>query len=807
MALAACDSPEEKAEAYYQRGLELLEAGDEARARVEFRNAIREVGTYMDPYLVLARLNLEDRALRPAFRDYLRVAEQDPTNLEAQVALSQISFAVQDWDAFERHSSEAITLASDDPQVQILDTAQRYRQAVQDEDGPARSAIVTEAEALQQTTPDSEILRQILIDGYMFEQRYEAAKSQVEDAIAADPQNPDFYNYKIQILAVLQDNDGIEAELYRLTEVFPDDPNYAQNLLRYLISRGKTQDAETFLRARVAASSDDEKEAGTVVLVQFLLATQGSAAALAELDAAVSAAPDSYTLRALQASLGFDTGDREAAISAMEQLIAEAEARTDEEAPVDPVQLRNIKVTLAQMLNQSGNRVGARSLIEQVLAEDETVVSALKMQARWMIEEDNTDGAINAMRTALATAAQDAEAMTIMASAYQRAGNLDLMLNFLSLAAEASGNAPEESLRYAAALRADDKAQQAESILIPALRLQPQNLQLLTSLGTLYIELDDVPRARQVVESLRSLGTDEGNAAAAGLELELVALESGTGQALAMLETMAEESGGDIGVRLALVRGRLESGDVAGALELSNALVAEDPENNSFLYYRAMALAANRDYETATAELSSLVERAPTAVPAWLQLARLQGIGGQAEAAQATLDSGLEANPGSGDLLWAKASYLQSSGDIDGAIAIYEGLYEQNSQSVVVANNLASLLTTFRRDDASLERARVISRRLQGTDVPAFQDTYGWIQHRTGNSEEALVYLEPAAAGLPNDPAVQYHLGVVYQALNRPQEALAQMRRALEVLGPLGSTELAQEIRDQLALLEASTDQ
>jgi len=64
---------------------------------------------------------------------------------------------------------------------------------------------------------------------------------------------------------------------------------------------------------------------------------------------------------------------------------------------------------------------------------------------------------------------------------------------------------------------------------------------------------------------------------------------------------------------------------------------------------------------------------------------------------------------------------------------------------VVVANNLASLLTAHRTDDASLDRAYRIARRLRGIDVPAFQDTYGWIAHRRGDYAEALDYLRPAA--------------------------------------------------------------
>ena len=68
--------------------------------------------------------------------------------------------------------------------------------------------------------------------------------------------------------------------------------------------------------------------------------------------------------------------------------------------------------------------------------------------------------------------------------------------------------------------------------------------------------------------------------------------------------------------------------------------------------------------------------------------------------------------------------------------------------------------------------------------MPRLQDTYGWIAHRSGETEEALPYLESAAEGLPNDPIVQYHLAQVYLALGRTEEALGQFRLAVEVAGP-----------------------
>ena len=46
-----------------------------------------------------------------------------------------------------------------------------------------------------------------------------------------------------------------------------------------------------------------------------------------------------------------------------------------------------------------------------------------------------------------------------------------------------------------------------------------------------------------------------------------------------------------------------------------------------------------------------------------------------------------------------------------------------------------------------------------------------------------LTYLEPAAAGLPDDALTQFHLGMVYAGLNRPEDARRQLTRALELAG------------------------
>jgi Flp pilus assembly protein TadD len=129
-------------------------------------------------------------------------------------------------------------------------------------------------------------------------------------------------------------------------------------------------------------------------------------------------------------------------------------------------------------------------------------------------------------------------------------------------------------------------------------------------------------------------------------------------------------------------------------------------------------------------------------------------------------------------------------------------MYERAPNQPVIANNLASMISTYREDAESLERAYAIARRLRGSDFAPFQDTYGWIAYRQGDYDEALEHLEPAAAVLVDEPLVQYHLGMAYAAVGRNEEALAQLTRALQLAGPEDTRAQFETARAEIARLQ-----
>ena len=120
-------------------------------------------------------------------------------------------------------------------------------------------------------------------------------------------------------------------------------------------------------------------------------------------------------------------------------------------------------------------------------------------------------------------------------------------------------------------------------------------------------------------------------------------------------------------------------------------------------------------------------------------------------------------------------------GNNDAAISQYESIVQEQPNSLVAINNLASLLLDNRSDKASLDRAFELSEKLKSSNVPQFQDTWGWAQYKRGDVKGAIATLEPAAASMPNLAAVHYHLGMSYAAAGQTEKAAERFKTAFSL--------------------------
>lgn len=786
--LTACDTPKQRAETYYQRGLALAAAGETDRALVELRNVFR-----LDPDHVPARLEYADllRArgeTREAYGQYLRLVDLDPKNLAGQRALAEMALQAQDFPTAEAAAAAAYGLAPADPGIRALKATVDFRH------DKTRAAALDMARGVLAEQPDNVAAHMVLIADRIDAGAPREAMPLIETALLEAPKDEGLHLVRLAALEQIGDTAATGDELRAMRGLFPEDQGVLQALVQWYLRTGDKTGAEAALRAEAGRRPGDPQPA--LALVQFLIETGAPGAAEAELDARIDAAlaagQDPRPFQRARAGLDFTQGRTDQAIAALRALLAAAPPSPASTAEAEVT--RALQVALAQMLAETGATAEAQALIAAVLAGDAGNIEALKLRAKMAIDADQPAQAIQDMRSAASAAPDDPEIKTILALAHEREGSRELAGQQLALAVEVSHQAPEESLRYARFLMQDGRVGPAEGVVTDALRQAPDDPDLLMMLGRLHLERQDWARVAQVAGILRGLGSPEAAAMATELATDSLRGQGRMQDALAALQGLAAT--GDPGAEMALVQGALEAGDLAAAQASLDTLRARDPGAPAGRLMQAALDQIRGDPGAAEALYRGVLADAPALPQAHRAYAAFLAGQGRAAEALATLGQGLAAAPGNGALLFAQAGILEATGDIDGAIAAYEALYAQDSSAPVVANNLASLLASWRDDPASLERAFTIARRLRASDMPFFQDTYGWILHRRGDDVQALTYLAPAAQALPDNALVQFHLAEAQAALGRTEAARAAYLQALaaaEAGSPLPQADAARQ--------------
>lgn len=785
-ALAACNSSEERAERFFQSGLELREAGDLDRAIVEFRNVFQYDGEHLGARRNLAEVLLEKGDMSGAYSQYLRLAEQYPDDLDVRARLATLAVEARQWEEAERHGRPLIEAEPDSRRARIVAAALAYRQAEMGDDDPGRAAAAAEARALLEEDPDEIIPRQIAIAQALSEDDAEAALADLDAAMAVRPEVLDYALLKLRVLTERQDVPAIEAHLQEMRARFPGNAQVQQTLAAWYVSRGDTDQALSVMRDM--AGPETGVPDAHLPVIRFLQQARGREGALAEIERLIAAndaaaaqdvegaAGNAAYWRTLKASYAFEEGEAERAVAELRAVLADAPEG----------QTLRVKGILAEMLRLTGDAEGARALVEEVLAEDAANVGALKVRGALLIDADQPDEAIVDLRRALDQAPRDTDTILLLAEAHQRAGDLELMGERLAAAVQVSDSAPREALRYAAYLTAQGRTAAARSVLADARTANPRNVDVMLQEARLALREGATATVRRTAAELQRMGEDDPRAAEAAeaLQTALLLRENRRDEGLALLEERAGTAGEDAQAALAVIRARIQAGEVEEARDYLDGLRANAPGDQRLALMDAALTLAEGDAGAAEAMLREVAASdGPEAVEAARLLSEQLRAQGRRDEAVAVVEEALAAAPRARPLRLLRAADLERDGDIEGAIAIYEALYDENSGDVVVANNLASLLATHREDEASLARAAAVAQRLRALEVPPFQDTYGWIAYRRGEVDEAVRYLEPAAAGLPQDPLVQYHLGAAYRAVGRDAEAAEALAGALALAG------------------------
>lgn len=193
----------------------------------------------------------------------------------------------------------------------------------------------------------------------------------------------------------------------------------------------------------------------------------------------------------------------------------------------------------------------------------------------------------------------------------------------------------------------------------------------------------------------------------------------------------------------------------------------------------ARLLSRRASLDAALAWLTDFAEQKPQyAVEMIVARSRLLEESGDVSGARLLLDEGIAAYPDAHDLLLSRSYLLERINDVRGAVADLETLKATRTGDPVVLNALGYLLVDrTRRHQEGFEFVRQAHE--QTPDSGPVLDSMGWALHRLGRNAEALPYLEQARERI-YDPEIELHIGDVFWALGRKEDARATWSQGSE---------------------------
>ncbi len=794
LALAACESADERAQRHYERGLELLKDGDSTKASLEFRNALKLRNNMPGVHMELGRIAQSAGDLRGALGHYQVAVGIDETLLDAHYRIGQIMLLAGQLDEALRYSTTAFQLAPQDPRILALKAAVALK--LENVDSARKTA--NEALAIDGTNTDARMVLAALAarDGDL-----PGSLGELAIAMEHDPKNVAVHIFRVNILEQAGRIGEIGPALEALFAHYPNNANYRQSLVRWHLRRGNDAEAEAELRTIAAQNPDNTSMA--INVVQFLNQKKGYDAARAELVSLIAGTEDTerrFEFESNLARLDASNGKQDEALAQLRAIISSS----------DIPQVRNSAQVLfarLKLINASSDaavRTEVKGILQDVLTADASNTDALYLSGQLELAEDNYDRAIEYLRSALNEAPNSAPVLLLLATAHERAGRPDLAGERMASAVQVSNHAPQAALAYARFLaRSPDKREFAAGVLEDAIQRSPRNVQMLRALANLRLQLNDWVGAEEIAQQLRQL--EDGGSADQIIAASLSGQER-FDESISLLQESNEQRGNTRSNMAAMVAALLRSDRIAAAKEFVAGVLADNPQNAEAHMLMATLNLRQRDFAPAEEHLRAAVESDPESIRAYSTLAAFYVQQDRPDEARQVLNTGLERRPESAPLILVRANLYEKTGEFEKAIEDYERLYALRPSSYLVANNLASLLTDFRSDPDSLERAGRVAQRLSNSDIPQFQDTYGWVQYLRGEYQEAVSILEPAAEALPDNLLVQYHLGMAYAKAEKTELARKQLEKVVAMADGKTFPQLA-AVKSTLKGLETTPQQ
>ena len=760
--LVGCSSPEEKAVGYIANANELFQEGELKKAEIEYKNALQINQNLPDAWFGLARIHESKRQWKRTYAVLNKLRELAPSHVEGRLMLGELMLASNQFDQALTDATEILELAPDNAGAHSLMAAVQFR--LENFEGAQQE--VDKALALDASNSDALLIRARI---FIAEKRYEDALAILDNAIEVDRENVSFYLMKIQAYGEMENPQAIEMEFLALIKQFPDTIGFKQGLARHYLGEKNIGSAEKILQQ--IAESDTGNVDAKLHFVAFKRQYRSLDEAIALVKSYVDGDKEEYRFRFLLGELYENSGNVDIALEVYESIVAD-----DAEQP-SGLEARN-KIAIVEL--RRGNREQTSVLINEVLSHDKKNESALLLQAGLQIAEGKFDDAIVSTRTVLRDNPDSIKALALLGNAYTASGSQELAIESYTKAFQLSPGTSTAANRLASIQIRQRNFVQANETLQKSLDAGNRSVEALKLFVQAKLALKEWDQAEKLARLLQEVEGQEAvsqqmlGAVYQGKDQQDVSIE-----AFKRAHELSPESSQPI---VSVVQAYFRSGKPDEARKFLNSILSVDSDNVTANLLLGELSLAEGDSAGAIRHFQTVVDNNPELEIGYRYLAGVYMQQNDIESAETVVKQSLDAIPESRFLSMNLATIYEVGGNFDEAIGIYRALLDQDDKLLVVKNNLASLLTDHRRDQASLDEARIIATELKDTKIPQFLDTYAWASVVSGtNMEEAIVILEGIVRENDQVDIFQYHLGEAYRRKGDTENAIAYLNQALEL--------------------------
>jgi tetratricopeptide (TPR) repeat protein len=232
------------------------------------------------------------------------------------------------------------------------------------------------------------------------------------------------------------------------------------------------------------------------------------------------------------------------------------------------------------------------------------------------------------------------------------------------------------------------------------------------------------------------------------------------------------------------------------ALDRAQKQIDKDPKLAQAWTLRGKIYLAQRDFTHAEADLLKAIELDSNLQPAYLLLAQLYVASNKQEQAIEKLNAAVEKNKTVPALMQLATIHEQLKHYTEARDA-YEKVLTVAPNFAPALNNLAVLDSEYL---GQLDTAYDLAKRAReaSPNEPHLADTLGWISFKKGDYDNALRLLQESAGKLPDQPGVQFHVGMAHYMVGNEGPARIALQKAADASANFPGKD---EARQRLAVL------